>query len=184
MVEILWHGLGGQGAVVASSILGTAAGVYEGRYVMSIPSFGAQRRGVPVTALTRISESPIRRRSKEGNPDYIVILDDLLVQIAIADCGHEKPRRLVVNSSKTVIDLGLDEWPDTTVVDAEAIALKTIGLPIVNCIMVGVLAGATGLVKLSSVEKAIGDVLPARLVERNAAGAREGYNAVDRRLSD
>jgi len=181
MQEVMWHGLGGQGVVVASSVLGTALGIYEGKYVMSIPSFGAQRRGAPVTALTRISDSPIRRRSKVGDPDYIVLLDDSLVSIAIADCGHEKPRRIIVNSKKSVADLGLTEWPDCTTVDADAIALETVGRATVNCVMVGVLAAATHLVKLSSVEKAIADVLDARIAKQNIAGAKGGYDAVDGR---
>jgi 2-oxoisovalerate ferredoxin oxidoreductase gamma subunit len=184
MQEVMWHGLGGQGVVVASSVLGTAIGVYEGKYVMSIPSFGAQRRGAPVTALTRISESPIRRRSKVGDPDYVVVLDDSLVRTAITGCGHEKPRQIIVNSKKSVAELGLTEWPDSIIVDAEAIALETIGRPIVNCVMVGVVAAATHLVKLSSVEKAIADVLDPRIAQRNAAGAKEGYNAVDGRASN
>lgn len=184
MQEVMWHGLGGQGVVVASSVLGTAIGVYEGKYVMSIPSFGAQRRGAPVTALTRISESPIRRRSKEGDPDYIVVIDDSLVLTAITGCGHEKPRKIIVNSKKSLAELGLTEWPDSTIVDAETIALEAIGRPVVNCVMVGVLAAATHLVKLSSVEKAIADVLDPRIAQRNAAGAKGGYNAVDRRTSN
>ena len=84
MEEIIWHGRGGQGIVLASSILGTALAIYEAKYAMSIPSFGAERRGAPLIAITRVSETPIRRRSLAADPDYIVILDDSLVATALS----------------------------------------------------------------------------------------------------
>ena len=180
MDEVIWHGRGGQGVVVASSILGTALAIYEGKYAMSIPSFGGQRRGAPLIALTRISETPIRKRHLKADPDYIVILDDSLVSIAIAYLGSEKPRHIIVNSKKSAVELDLAKWHRLNIVDAEEIALEVIGTPITNTVMVGVLAAATGLVQLDSVKKAIADVVTPEIAEGNIAAAEAGFKGVRR----
>lgn len=180
MQEIIWHGLGGQGAVIASSILGTALSIYEGKYAMSIPSFGAERRGAPVTALTRTSESPIRRRQRLSDPDFIVILDDSLVSTALASLEHEKPRCIIVNSKKSAVDLGLANWQHLTIVDATTIASDVLGRPIPNTVIAGVLAAVTNLVRINSVKKAIADVFVPELVERNITAAEAGFKAWNR----
>ncbi|MFC1992389.1 2-oxoacid:acceptor oxidoreductase family protein [Chloroflexota bacterium] len=178
MQEVLWHGRGGQGVVIASSILGTALTIYEGKYAQSIPSFGGQRRDAPLTALTRVSESPIRRRDKNNDPDYIVILDDTLTSTAVASLNHDKPRHIIVNSKKSADELGLAEWQPLTIVDAAAIALDVIGRPITNTTMVGVVAAATGLAQLDSAKKAVADVIPPEIAAKNVAAAEEGYNNI------
>lgn len=177
MREILWHGRGGQGVVVASSILGTALGIYEGKYAMSIPSFGAQRRGAPLIALTRISDTPIRRRDLLADPDYIVILDDSLTPTAVANCGHEKPRHIIVNSKKPAAELNLTDWPQVTIVDADAIALEALKRPIANTVMVGVVAAVMNL-RIDSVKKAIADVLAPEIAPRNIKAAEAGFKIV------
>jgi len=108
--EIIWHGRGGQGVVVASSIFGTALAIYEGKYALSIPSFGVQRRDAPLIAVTRVSDAPIRRRDRQADPDYIIVLDDSLVSEAIKDLTNAKPRQVIVNSKKSAAELGLVDW--------------------------------------------------------------------------
>lgn len=176
--EVIWHGRGGQGVVVASSILGTALAIYEGKYALSIPSFGGQRRDAPLIAITRVSGTPIRRRHLKADPDYIVILDDSLTATALAGCRHEKPRHIIVNSKKSAVDLNLTDWELVTIVDAEAIAQEVLGRPITNTVMVGVLAAVTELVRLDSAKKAIADVVAPELVERNIAAAEAGFKAM------
>ena len=180
MDEVIWHGRGGQGVVVASSILGTALAIYEGKYALSIPSFGGQRRGTPLIALTRISEIPIRKRHLKADPDYIVILDDSLISIAVTNLGNEKPRHIVVNSKKSAVDLELTKWQPLTIVDAEAIALEVIERPITNTVMVGVFAAATDLVQLESLRKAVADVVASEIAERNIAAVEAGFRGIRR----
>jgi len=179
MQEILWHGRGGQGVVVASSILGTAVSVYEGKYAMSIPSFGAQRRGAPLVALTRVSDTRIRRRDLLADPDYIVILDDSLTSIAMANRGHEKPRYIIVNTKKTAAELDLADWPNVIIVDADSIALEVLRRPITNTIMVGAVAAVMNL-RIDSVKKAIIDVLGTEIAPGNIKAAEAGFKAMRR----
>ena len=180
MKEIIWHGLGGQGAVAASSVIGTAVGIYEGRYALSLPIFGAQRRGSAVLAITRVSESPVRNRAKECDPDYIVIIDESLISSALAGLKQGKPRQIIVNSKKSATELGLTNWSSTIIVDAETIASKIPGNPMVNSVLVGVVAAVTGLAKLDSIKKAIAEVVPSRHVESNIAAVEAGFKAVKR----
>lgn len=178
MLEIVWHGRGGQGVVVASSILGTAIAIYEGKLAMSIPGFGGQRRDAPVIAVTRVSDIPIRRRDLKADPDYIVVFDDSLISVAVSGLKPDKPRHVVINSTKSAQELNLAGWEKLTIVDATSIAMNVIGSPIVNTVMLGVFAAATGLARLDSVKKAIADVVPAEIREKNIAGAEAGFEAV------
>jgi len=180
MWEILWHGRGGQGVVVASSILGTALSVYEGKYAMSIPTFGVQRRGAPLVALTRVSDTPIRRRDLVADPDYVVILDDSLTSIAAAGCRQEKPCHIIINSKKPAAELSLSDWPHLTIVDADAIALEVLKRPITSTVMVGVVAAVAGLVRIDSVKKAIADVMGPETSPRNMEASEAGFKVVRR----
>ena len=179
MKEIIWHGRGGQGVVLASSILGTALAIYETKYAMSIPSFGAERRGAPLIAITRVSENPIRRRNLTADPDYIVILDDSLIITALANRGHEKSRQIVVNSKKTTIEIDPIYRQSTITIDAEAISLEILGRPITNTVMLGVLSAVTNLVRIQSLIKAIADVMEPNAQE-NMLAADAGFRAMNR----
>ncbi len=175
MKEVIWHGRGGQGVVVASSILGLALAVYEGKYAMSIPGFGGQRRDAPLVAVTRVSETPIHKRGLTVDADYIVIIDDTLTSTAMTNVGHEKTRHIIVNSKKSASDLNLTGWQPVTIVDVEAIASKITESPITNTVMVVVVAGATGLARLESVKKATADVFGPGGSGKNIAGAEAGF---------
>ncbi len=176
--EIVWHGRGGQGVGVASTIFGTAAALYEGKCAMSIPSFRAERRGAPVMAFTRISSEPIQKRSQIYRPSIIVVFDDSLFRLAAPLAGATEDAMVVVNSRRTACELSLPAGLRVTTFDAAALALATLGVPIVNTAMLGVLARVTGLVSLGSLKRAIADVLPANLVERNVAAAEAAYAGV------
>jgi pyruvate ferredoxin oxidoreductase gamma subunit len=170
--EIRLHGRGGQGVVLAATILGTAAALYEGKHAVSFPSFGAERRGAPVTAFTRITDTPVRRRSQIYAPTIVVVLDDsLFANVPVTD-GLVEGGWLVVNSHRAVRDLPVPKGARVCVIDATSIAREKLGVPITNTAMLGALAGATGLVGLAAVEKAIAEVLPERLVKANQEAAR------------
>ncbi len=177
LVEVRWHGRGGQGAVLGASILGTAAALYEGKHAQSFPSFGAERRGAPVIAFTRISGAPIRTRSAVYHPSLLIVLDDSLFSaVRIAD-GALDGARILVNTRKSASEIQVPSSLFLVPFDATAVARATLGVPIVNTAMLGALAAVTGLVSIESVKRAIADVLPPRLVARNVAAAQAAYEA-------
>ncbi|MEM3703566.1 MAG: 2-oxoacid:acceptor oxidoreductase family protein, partial [Candidatus Bathyarchaeia archaeon] len=105
--EIRIHGRGGQGAVTAAQLLAHAAYI-EGKHVQAFPYFGAERRGAPVKAFARISDSPILLHSQVYNPDYVVVLDPQLYKIIDVTEGLKKDGIIVMNTTKKPDDLGLE----------------------------------------------------------------------------
>jgi len=89
LIEIRFHGRGGQGAVVASNMLADAA-FREGKHVQAFPFFGVERRGAPVSSFTRINDTPIKIRSQVYTPDYVIVLDSTLIDITDVTSGLKK----------------------------------------------------------------------------------------------
>lgn len=177
--EIRWHGRGGQGAVTASMILAMAA-VYEGKYAQAFPEFGAERRGAPVKAYTRIDDEPIRTRAPILHPDIVVVLDPSLPK-ELYLAGSKETTIFIVNTkrsrSEVAGDLGVDPSRVYTV-DATKIALEILKVPIVNTSMVGALIGVVPLVRLESVERAIRETFGGRIAEANVLAVRRAYETV------
>ncbi len=179
MYEIIWHGRGGQGVVIAAQMLAEAAYLEGFKGVTSAPTFGPERRGAPVTASTRIAEDPIRTFSQLEKADITVVLDDTLFQVADI-WGRSKPGGMVIiNTAKPP-----DQFPQPAgirkaVVDGASIALKNHlvreGAPIINTPMLGAFAKATGLVTLENLEKALEEKLSSGAVSRNFASVTEAY---------
>jgi len=178
--EIRWHGRGGQGAVTAAMILAKAA-IYEGKYAQAFPEFGAERRGAPVRAYTRVSDEPIRTRAPILEPDAVVVLDaSLPPEIYLP--GLKPNGLLLVNTKKDPAtfarEAGVPEGVRVYTVDATRIALETLGVPIVNTAMVGALVRVLPIVSLEYVEKAVLETFPGRLGEKNVNAVRRAYEAV------
>jgi pyruvate ferredoxin oxidoreductase gamma subunit len=173
--EVRWHGRGGQGAVLGASILGSAAALYEGKYAVSFPSFGAERRGAPVQAFTRISDHVIRTRSLIYHPTRIIVLDDSLLDVVNITDGVQEGTSIFINSRQPAAELSLPDFLNIITLDATAIAREIIGTAIVNTTMLGALAGATSIVSLDSLKHAIADALPAKIAERNITAAETAY---------
>src|SRR5690606_22632940 len=104
MIEIRFHGRGGQGAVTAAEILAKAA-FEDGKYCQAFPFFGAERKGAPVMAFSRIHDKPIRRRYQVYNPDYVVVLDETLLEAVDIVSGLKEGGKVVINTEE---DLMLD----------------------------------------------------------------------------
>ena len=158
MTEIRFHGRGGQGAVSASNILANAAFI-EGRYVQAFLLIGAERRGAPVVAYTRIDDKPIRNRSQIYSPDYVVVLDPNLSNI-VDVAGDVKPSGTIfVNSDRDGGALHLNSEARTVTLDVTAIALKHgLGVstaPIVNTSVLGAFARISGAVGIDALLTAI-----------------------------
>jgi len=184
-LEIRWHGRGGQGAVTAAVIVAEAA-IFEGKYAQAYPEFGAERRGAPVRAYTRLSDSYIYTRSPITKPDVVVVLDPSLDK-SLYLYGLKEGGLLLVNTKKSVDEIkkmvGRDDLR-YAVVNATDIALETLGRPIVNTAMVGALVkvmkhlGLQPSVELESAIKAIKETFGGKLGEVNAEAARKAYESV------
>ena len=175
ILEIRWHGRGGQGAISSARVLAQAAFLGGYRGVTSAPSFGAERRGAPVTASTRLSPEPIRILSQVETPSVVIVLDDTLVNTthtgatcAVTD-GIQPGGWIIVNSAKAPEDLGVTGDFSVAVSDATAAALEVglvvSGSPMVNTAMLGAVARATELIGLEQVQEAL-----ARTFSPKAAG--------------
>jgi pyruvate ferredoxin oxidoreductase gamma subunit len=151
MIEIRFHGRGGQGAVTSAEMIALAA-INEGKYAQAFPSFGPERRGAPVMAFARVDDKQIRDRSKIYSPDVVVVLDPSLLKIMDPTEGIHSDGVLVLNSNKTP-DAIREEFGykvKIILVDADKIAREELGIPITNTTMLGALLKATGVVELES----------------------------------
>jgi len=179
ILEIRWHGRGGQGAISSAQILAQAAHYGGYRGVTSAPTFGAERRGAPVSASTRLSPDPLRVFSQIEHPDVVIVLDDTLLQVADATGGLLEGGWLVVNSPLAPGDIEVNGRFQVATADAtkvaEDVGLVVAGSVIVNTAMLGAFAKATRLVTLDNIEKTIRSKFPPRLAERNFEAARITY---------
>ncbi len=177
MIEIRFHGRGGQGAVIASKILAQAIlNENESAVVQGFPEFGGERRGAPVAAYLRVDD---RRKCKIYKPDYVVVLDDTLTGLAAE--GLKENGWIVVNSNrpeKFVADFG--GAFNLAFFDANDLArtfrLGPANQPIINTIILGVFAKASGLCGIEALVKAIlesEDIPKDR--EKNAQAANEAF---------
>ena len=183
MFEIRFHGRGGQGAVVASSVLASAF-FKEGKFVQAFPSFGAERRGAPVTAFTRIDDEEISIRFGIYNPDCLVILDATLAKKAGITSGLKDGHWIIINSDRPPDNFRFLGDYRVATIDASSIARKyklgSPSVPIINTTILGAFAKVTGTVKIESVLEAIRESAPSK-PEENARAAREAYEAADYR---
>jgi 2-oxoacid:acceptor oxidoreductase gamma subunit (pyruvate/2-ketoisovalerate family) len=177
--EIRWHGRGGQGAVTSAKILAEAA--YHSGFagVTSQPSFGAERRGAPITASSRLAHEPIRVLSQVTEPDIVVVLDDSLLGVANAAAGLAPGGMVIVNTNRTAAELGVagDAHVVTSDVTGAAMAADLIvgGQPMVSTAILGAFAAATGLITMGSVEAAISHAFSGKAAAKNIEAARIAF---------
>ena len=181
MIEIRFHGRGGQGTVVASKLLAKAL-VEEGKYAVTFPLYGVERRGAPVAAFLRVDERPIRLKTLIYEPDIVVVLDPALLALVNVFEGLREGGSVIINYDGDPSRLPVDRAKYRLfVVDATGIALE-LGLgsrtnPIVNTAMLGAFAGATGMVSVGTLERVVREGAPAKK-EENAMAVRKAYEAV------
>ncbi len=177
--EIRWHGRGGQGAVTSAKVLADAAFRSGFAGVTSQPSFGAERRGAPITASTRLADEPLRILSQVTEPDIVVVLDESLLDVADATAGMKPGGTVIVNSSKPPSAFALRD--DLRVVTSDVIGaaqaadLIVGGQPMVSTAILGAFARATGLVTMESVEAAISHAFSGAAAAKNLEAARTAY---------
>lgn len=177
MHEARIHGRGGQGAVLACSILAQAL-IDDGKFAVAIPSFGFERRGAPVAAFLRFSEAPIRAMTNVYHPDYVVCIDPTVHRTIDIYAGM-KPDGTVVLTTKAKPDQL--KFPDAVarvgLCDAVGIALPIYRKPVTNAVMLGAFARTTGLLSLASLKEALQQMnfRDAGLTQ-NLDAAERGYN--------
>ncbi len=153
MMEIRFHGRGGQGAVTTVELLALAA-IEQGKYAQGFPSFGPERRGAPVLAFSRVDDKPIKLRCKIVSPDVVVVLDMSLLGIQNPPGDLKANGIIVLNTTKSAAEIRQEYgYPHTlALVDANKIAREVLGVPIVNTTMLGALLLATRVVPVEALE--------------------------------
>jgi 2-oxoacid:acceptor oxidoreductase gamma subunit (pyruvate/2-ketoisovalerate family) len=184
MVEIRFHGRGGQGTVVASKILADAL-AKEGNNVQAYPEFGVERRGAPVYSFIRIDSGPIYDKSRIYTPDHVVVVDPTLVEVIDITEGLKDNGVIIINTDKQPADFAYAPRFRVAPVNATAIAVRhklgSLAAPIVNTAMVGAIVKILNLTRLDSLTAAIAEGVPVK-AEANVAAAEEAYGKAERLL--
>ncbi len=178
MKEIRIHGRGGQGSVTAAELIAVAA-FEDGKWSQAFPYFGTERRGAPVTAFARIADQPIRVRSQVYEPDYVIVQDPSLIPGVNVASGIKDDGLIIINTEKKPGEIKLETKATVRTLDATALALEVIGLPIVNTALLGAFAGATRIIRLDSVNKAIRERFPGKVGDKNVAAVKRAYELME-----
>jgi pyruvate ferredoxin oxidoreductase gamma subunit len=192
MFAVRIHGRGGQGAVTAAEMLSVAA-FDEGRHAQAFPTFGSERTGAPVVSFCRIDDRPIRLREPISHPDALIVQDPTLLHQVDLFAGLSPGGYLLVNTSRTLGELGLAELADkldarrVATVPATELAREHLGRPLPNAALLGGFAALTGQVSLQAVSDAIRARFAGAVGEGNVKAAEAAYEHVKQtigRLTD
>jgi 2-oxoacid:acceptor oxidoreductase gamma subunit (pyruvate/2-ketoisovalerate family) len=181
VINVTWHGRGGQGAVTAAMILAEAAYLDGYQGVTAAPFFGVERRGAPITATTRFSKKPIRTLSPATQADVVVVLDERLLQAVDVRGGLRADGLLILNASSppeifcTDMDIAVATSDANSI--AREIGLVVAGAVLINTSLLGAFSKASSLIQMKSLEKAIGENFSEQAAKINIQGARLTYEA-------
>jgi len=183
LVEITFHGRGGQGAVTAANLLVEAA-LYDGnKGVQAFPFFGAERRGAPVRAFARISERAVHLRSEIYHPDIVIVLDESIMGLVDILTGLKKNGIILVNSTKKPGDFDFSKKYNVATVDATGIAIKhgilVGGIPVVNTPILGAVPKILDRVTLPSIQNVIKNKWKGELRDKNVDATNDSFNQVE-----
>ncbi|NLJ59452.1 MAG: pyruvate synthase [Firmicutes bacterium] len=184
LLEIRWHGRGGQGAKTAAILMGEAVSA-SGKYIQAFPEYGPERMGAPVLAFNRISDEPIRLHCQVANPAIVVVLDATLIGKADVTAGVPEDGLYIINTNLSPSEmreqLGLTGGKVYTL-DATQISMETIGRPIPNTPMMGALIRTSGLLTIDEFIANTRDRLEAKfrpdIVEKNIQAIERAYQEV------
>jgi pyruvate ferredoxin oxidoreductase gamma subunit len=181
--QVRIHGRGGQGVVTAAELLSVAA-FLEDRHSQAFPTFGSERTGAPVVSFCRFDDKPIRLREPIVEPDAVIVQDPTLLHQVDVFGGATPDAFVLVNTSRTFAELGLDDLAERfrperlLAVPATELAREHVGRPLPNAALLGAFAALTGALELSSITAAIRDRFPAPLGDKNAAAAEAANELV------
>lgn len=147
LIEIRWHGRGGQGAKTASLLLADAA-FNTGKYIQGFPEYGPERMGAPITAYNRISNTPITVHSNIYEPDYVVVVDDTLLETVDVTAGLKETGGIVINTTKNeeYLKKALKGYTSNIyTIDARKISMETLGKYFPNTPMLASIVKVTNI---------------------------------------
>ncbi len=186
MIEIRWHGRGGQGAKTASLLLADAA-FNTGKYIQGFPEYGPERMGAPITAYNRISDTPIRIHSNIYEPDYVVVVDDSLIGAVDVTSGLKDNGAIVINTNEDIDSLRkkLNGFSGKIyTIDASKISLECLKANFPNTAM---LAAVVNITKIMSKEELVDNMKDAfshkfakrpEVIEPNMEALLKGYDEI------
>src|SRR4030042_2068104 len=180
MKEISIHGRGGQGSLVLAQFLAIAA-LEDGKYGQAFPFLGGggERRGKPIVAFCRLSEEPIRVRSRVSRPDYVIVQDATIFSEVNLLEGIKQEGLVLVHTDKTLEALGLAQNPIRIITfSADKLARKILGRPIMNTPLLGAFAAVTKELSLEAALRAVRSKFPGDLGEKNVQVVQESYKAL------
>lgn len=189
MLQIRIHGRGGQGVVTAAEMLSVAA-FEQGRHAQAFPSFGSERTGAPVVAFCRIDDREIRLREPIQAPDVLIVQDPTLLHQVDVFQGLHADGYVLINSKRSFHALGLADIEKRfrverlTTLPATEIALKHLGRPLPNAVLLGGFAALSGLITLDAVAHAIGTKFSGKTADANVAAASEAYQYIQREMQE
>lgn len=149
LIEIRWHGRGGQGAKTASLLLADAA-FNTGKYIQGFPEYGPERMGAPITAYNRISDEPIRIHSNIYEPDYVVVVDDTLLEAVDVTAGLKKDGAIIINTTKgkDYLEKVLHGYEGNVyTIDARKISMEALGKYFPNTPMLAAVVKVAGIME-------------------------------------
>ena len=182
MFQIRIHGRGGQGVVSAAEMMSIAA-FEEGRHSQAVPSFGSERMGAPVVAYVRIDDREIELREPVLDPDLLIIQDPTLFSAIDVFHGLKDDGYLLINTSKSLSELGIEEATNklppghVATVAATELAMQHLKRPTPNTVLLGAFTAMNDTVKIDSVCAAIMKKFPGKVGEMNVAAARAAHAA-------
>ncbi|MFA5116873.1 MAG: 2-oxoacid:acceptor oxidoreductase family protein [Candidatus Omnitrophota bacterium] len=177
MKEIRIHARAGQGAITTAVLLGETY-FREGRYTYCFPHFGAARMGAPMNAYVRVDEKPVRLRSKIYEPDYVLIADSTLMRGENCFSGLKEDGVAIINEGDGMQVPKQKARQKIYVIPGNKIAMETIGRPLVNTVLIGAFAAATGQVKLEDVIEAIKKRMKGKMADTNIEAAKRGFDFI------
>jgi len=175
--------------VTAAEMLSVAA-FEQGRHAQAFPSFGSERTGAPVVAFCRIDDREIRLREPILAPDVLIVQDPTLLHQVDVFQGLHPDGYVLINSKRSFDELGLADIAGQfrherlITVPATEIALKHLGRPLPNAVLLGGFAALSGLVSLDSVAHAIRDKFSGKVAQGNVDGAAEAFDFVKNELTE
>jgi pyruvate ferredoxin oxidoreductase gamma subunit len=189
MLQVRIHGRGGQGVVTAAEMLSIAA-FGQGRHAQAFPSFGSERTGAPVVAFCRIHDSDIRLREPILEPDVLIVQDPTLLHQVDVFQGLKPDGYVLINSRRSFDHLGLGDIAQRfrherlITVPATEMAMKHLGRPLPNAVLLGGFAALSGLITLDAVAHAIREKFTGKVADGNIAAAGEAHAFVTKELEE
>lgn len=186
MIEIRWHGRGGQGAKTASLLLADAA-FNTGKYIQGFPEYGPERMGAPITAYNRISETPIRIHSNIYTPDFVIVVDDSLLETVDVTAGLKESGAILINTDKEVEDIKplLNGYNGKIyTIDASKISKECLNANFPNTSLLSAIVKITGIMSekelLENMEESFKHkfVRKPEVIEPNMIAVKRAYNEV------